>query len=425
MSVDMKDDANANANTNAAGLVDSDFAGVDKRPAKHLSRAAAVVGVGHSDWVGDWQRTRNGEKPTDNYGLGVMAFREALADAGLTKHDIDGLIVGPTTAYERMSEVLGINPRWGDQADAVLSVAQAVSAIEGGLAETIALVYGNDQRSGQVQYGGPQAMGGDAFLSYVYHAPWGMTSQGALYALTFQAYKAARGFTDADLGRVAVAQRGWSSMNPNAVMRKRITQEDYLAAKYICEPLRLFDYCMINDGGVALIVTTADRARSMANRTAKHVTKPPVYIQGIGRRDLNAGATSLEPRLKDFYLPAQQDCARQVFDMAGLTHGDIDVFQVYDSFSVHVPLALEGYGYCAVGDAARFLKEAGIGPGGRLPTNTSGGHLSESYMQGWGHQVECVRQLRGECGERQVPHARHAHYSSDVAGKAVSLIYSL
>ncbi|KDR41278.1 lipid-transfer protein [Caballeronia glathei] len=383
---------------------------------RRLSRAAAIVGVGHTDWVGDWTRVRNGEKPSDSYGYGAIAFRAALADAGLTRADIDGVIAGPTTAYERMSEVLGINPRWGDQADAVLSVAQALTAIETGLAETVALVYGNDQRSAQIQYGGPQAMGGDAFLSYVYHAPWGLTSQGALYALTFQAWKHARGFDEVDLGHIAVAQRAWASMNPNAVMKKRITLDDYREARYICEPLRLFDYCMINDGGVALIVTTAERAKRLA--------KPPVYVQGLGRRDLNVGATSLEPRLTEFYLPAQQDCARQAYDMAGFGPSDMDLFQVYDSFSVHVPLALEGYGYCEVGGAGRFLREEGIGPGGRLPTNTSGGHLSETYMQGWAHQIECVRQLRGECGERQVPECRHAHYTSDVAGKAVSIIYS-
>lgn len=381
-----------------------------------LRRAAAVIGVGNSDWIGDWTRTRNGEQPSDSYGYGMSAFNRALSDAGISRDEIDGLIVGPTTAYERSAEVLGINPRWGDQADAVKSVIQACSAIQSGLASVVALVYGNDQRSAGIQYGGPAAMGGDAFLSYVYHAPWGLTSQGALYALTFQAYKEARGMTEAELGEVAVAQRHWASLNPNAIMRKRITIDDYLNAKYICQPLRLYDYCMINDGGVALIIVDADRA--------KRLRPDPVYIEAVGRSDLNRGATSLEPRLTNFYLPAQQEAAAQLFNMAGIGPRDIDIFQVYDSFSVHIPLALEGYGYCPVGDAGKFLREQKMGPGGALPINTSGGHLSESYMQGWNHQIESVRQLRGECGARQVANCRYVHYSSDVAGNAVSVIYS-
>jgi len=394
----------------------SRFSNKEAVPSSALRSAAVVVGIGHSDWTSDWVRVRADQRPTDSYGYGATAFKRALADAGLQRSDIDGLIAGPTTAYERMGEVLGIDPRWGDQADAVLSIAQAAMAIETGAAETIALVYGNDQRSTKVQYGGPQAMGGDAFLSYVYHRPWGFTSQGALYALTFQAYKAATGFTERDLGHVAVAQRRWSSMNPDAIMRKEITLDDYMASEYICEPLRLYDYCMINDGGVSLIVTTAERAHKLANKA--------VYIKAIGRRDLNAGATSLEPRLSDFYFSAQQESARQAYAMAGVGPEDIDSLQVYDSFSVHVPLALEGYGYCPRGEAGKFLRESGIGPGGRLPTNTSGGHLSESYMQGWAHQLECVRQLRGQAGERQVQNCRHVNYTSDVAGKATSIIYS-
>ncbi|MDB5891968.1 MAG: putative thiolase [Polaromonas sp.] len=381
-----------------------------------MKNTVAVIGIGQSDWAGDWIRVRSGERPTDSYGYGATSFRNALSDCGLVRKDIDGLIVGPSTAYERMAEVLGLNPRWGDQADAVLSVIQAVSAIESGLAETIALVYGNDQRSAKIQYGGPRAMGGDAFLSYVYHAPWGLTSQGALYALTFQAYKHARGFTDEDLGHIPVAQRHWASLNPNAVFKERISLEDYLASPHVCEPLRLFDYCMVNDGGVALILTTAERARELSPK--------PVYIAGIGRHDLNVGATSLEPRLTDFYLPAQQASGRQSYEMAGVGPQDMDALQVYDSFSVHVPLALEGYGYCDIGGAAALLRGKGIGPGGGLPLNTGGGHLSESYMQGWNHQIESVRQLRGEAGIRQIDNCRHVHYTSDVAGKAVSLIYS-
>jgi len=381
-----------------------------------LSKLAAVIGVGQSDYVGDYARVKAGEKPHDSYGYAAIAFNDALADAGIARDDIDGLIVGPTVAYERVGEILGINPTWGAQADAMLAVIEATIAIRAGLAHTVALVYGNDQRSAAIQYGGPEAMGGSMFLSYIYHAPWGLTSQGALYAMMFRRFMELTGCTEAELGEVAVAQRLASSLTPHALMKKRITIEEYLASRYICEPLHLFDYCLINDGGVALIVTEASRAKKLGK-------KPPVLIHGVGRYDMNRGATSLEPRLLDFYRPAEERCAEQVFNMAGVGPKDIDAVQIYDSFSCHVPLALEGYGYCRSGDVGRFMAEDGISLKGKLPVNTAGGHLSETYMQGWAHQVEAVRQVRGECGERQVEDCRFVHYNSDVAGKAVSIIY--
>ena len=382
---------------------------------RSLARVGAVVGVGQTDYVGDYKRVRAGEKPYDSFGYGAAAFNQALADSGLRREDIDGLIVGPTTAYERTGELLGIDPRWGGQADAMLAVIQACMAIKSGLAEVVALVYGNDQRSAAVNYGGDNAVGGGNFLSYIYHAPWGFTSQGALYAMMMRRYMEVTGFTEADLGHVAVAQRLASSRNPNAIMQKRITLEEYLASAYVCEPLHLFDYCLINDGGVALIIAEAERA--------KRIRKDPVHILGVGRSDLDHGATSLEPRLFDFYRPAQEQVAEQVFNMAGVGPRDINALQVYDSFSLHIPLALEGYGYCKPGESGKFMRETGISLEKGLPVNTSGGHLSETYMQGWNHQVEAVRQVRGEAGARQVPDCRHVHYSSDVAGKAISIIY--
>lgn len=380
-------------------------------------RTAAVIGIGHTDWPGDWRRVRANEVSADSTGYAARAFKEALADSGITRDDIDGLICGPTTPLERMGEILRINPNWADTGDAVGAIMKAVQAIESGLVEVVALVYGNNQRSAGTQYGGPKAMGGESFLSYVYHAPWGLTSQGALYALMFDRYRHVYGFTEGDLGHVAVAQRAFADLNEHAIMRgKRITLDDYLASDFVCEPLRIFDYCLVNDGGVAIIIAEAERAKSL--------TKNPVFIQAIGRSDLNTNATSLQPRLTDFYHPAQHRVADLVFNEAGFGPDDIDVLQVYDSFSLHIPLALEGYGYCEVGEAGRFFREVGIGPGGGLPTNTSGGHLSETYMQGWNHQVESVRQVRGEAGQRQVDRARHVHYSSDVAGKVASIIYA-
>ena len=378
---------------------------------------SAVAGIGHTDWVEDYKRVRNGEKPHDSYGYAALAFKRALDDAGISRDEVDGLIVGPTTAYERMGEILNIDPRWGGQADAVQAVFQAVMAIKSGMAEVVALVYGNDQRSAAVQYGGPEAMGGGSFLSYVYHSPWGLTSQGALYALMFQRYEQLHGIGDSDLGQVAVGQRQWASLNPNAIMRnKPLSLEDYLAAPYIAEPLRMNDYCLINDGGVALIIMEASRARRLGHNKA-------VTIHGLGRSDLNHNATSLGPRLMDFYLPAQRGAAEQVYTAAGIGPKDVDALLVYDSFSPHIFFALEGFGFCNPGEAAKFIADNGIGVGGKLPVNTHGGHISESYMQGWNHQIEAVRQARGNEGKRQVPDCRYVQYVSDVAGKAMSIIY--
>ena len=390
--------------------------------AASLHKTSAIAGVGVTDWIEDYRRVRAGEKPFDSYGYGAVALKRALADAGLGRDDVDGLIVGPTTAYERMGEVLGVNPRWGDQADAVTAVAKAAQAIATGAAEVVALVYGNDQRSAAIQYGGPEAMGGDAFLSYVYHSPWGLTSQGALYALMFRRYMALTGARERDLGQVSVAQRGWADLNPRAIMKgRKITLEDYLASTYVAEPLHLYDYCLINDGGVALIVAEASRAKAIAAKSGQK----PVLIHGIGRADLNREATSLGPRLLEFYRPAQKLASESLYAMAGVGPKDVDVLLVYDSFSCHIPFALEGFGYCGIGEAGKFMAETGIGPGGKLPVNTGGGHLSESYMQGWNHQIEAVRQLRGGEGARQAPNCRHVHYVSDVAGKVVSLMYGL
>lgn len=383
---------------------------------KSLANVAAVVGVGHSDWRSDYKAVRDGGKPFDCYGYGAVALRRALDDAGLSRDDVDALIVGPTMSYERSAEVYGLNPRWGGKEDAIQSVVTAAMLIKSGLAEVVALVYGNDQRSAKVQYGGPQAMGGAANLSYVYHAPWGLTSQGALYGLMYRRYMEVTGATEADLGEVAVAQRQWSSRNPHALMRKTITIEDYLASEYIAEPLHLYDYCLINDGGVALIICDSDRA--------KKTKKRPVMIKAAARSDMHDQSTTLKPRLIDFYHPGHHVVAASVYNMAGIGPKDVDILQVYDSFSCHILFALEGFGFCKEGEAGAFMRAAGIGPGGKLPINTSGGHLSESYMQGWNHQVECVRQLRGEAATN-VEGCRHAQYVSDVVGKVFSVIYGV
>lgn len=379
-----------------------------------LSGIAAVAGIGETDYAADAAASRNGQA-FDAYDLAATAFRRALADAGLTRGDIDGLIAGPPLALERAGEVLGIDPAFAVQADAVNAVMQAVMALHAGLAGCIALVYGNNQRSAATAYGGPQAMGGDRFLAYVQYAPWGLTSQGALYAMMASRYMAETGFTAADLGGVVGGIRAFAALNPNAIRRRPLPTEDYLAGPYVCEPLRRDDYCLINDGGVALILTTADRARRLP--------QPLVTLAGFGRHDLNRDATSLRPRLVDRYHAAHRQAAQALAEMSGTGPADVGAVQVYDSFSVHVPVALEGFGFCPPGGAAALVRGGHLAPGGRLPVNSGGGMLGESYMQGWNHQVEAVRQLRGHAGARQIGGLRHVQYLSDVAGKAATLLY--
>ena len=380
-----------------------------------LSGVASVVGIGETDYAADYAVAREKAGAHDSYGYAALAFTRALQDAGLRKQDIDGLIVGPTLAPERTGEVLGMDVRWMGQGDAVNALMQAAMVIQSGAAECIALVYGNNQRTRGTQYGGAQADGGDRYLAYTYYAPWGMTSQGALYALMTQRYMALHGLSSRELGDIAIAQRRFAQLNENAIMRQPLTHDQYLQARYICEPLRLYDYCLVNDGGVALIVMSTERAKALGGHA--------VELAGFGRSDMNIDATSLKPRLVDFYHQAHQQAASDVFNNAGVGPKDISLAQIYDSFSAHVLFALEGFGYCELGQAGRFIADGQIGPGGRLPVNTSGGHLSESYMQGWNHQVELVRQLRGLAGARQVQLARWGHYMSDIAGKVATIIY--
>lgn len=378
--------------------------------------AAAVVGVGETDYAADYRRRRDPGRPRrDAYSYGVEAFRRALADAGLRRDDVDGLVAGPPLAAERTAEILGLDPDWAVSGDHAQAVWLAAMALATGTARCVALVYGNDQRSAGVSYGGAATPGASLFRAYDYFAPWGLTSQGALYALMTRRYREVHGLDEAALAEVAVHQRRFAAMTPGAVMTSPVTVEDYLASPHIVEPLHLLDYCLVNDGGVCLILTTPDRA---ARRDA-----PLVTVAAFGRAEADRDATSLRPRLADFYHRAHRRAAAQVYDAGGLGPQDVRCVQIYDSFSIHVPVALEGFGFFPEGEAGRFLAEGGLRPGGRVAVNTAGGHLSGSYMQGWGHQVEAVRQLRGHAGARQQPDLRHVQYIGDAAGKVTSILY--
>lgn len=340
--------------------------------------------------------TRYGNFPeTDSYGLGCEALNAALDDAGLKPSDIDGLIVNRIPSYERFAEMMGINPQYCLLTEApgrfsAVSLALAAQAIHSGAAKTIALVYGNNGRSVRMMYGG-----GDSQWS-----PWGMTSPGASHAMMWRRHMHDYGTTHADLAHVAVAFRKHACLYPDAVMHGRpITHEDHATARPICEPLHLLDYCLINDGAVAWIMTSAERARDLR--------RPAVLLSGYARQDRFAYGSAPPD---DHWLPTLTAC-RSVYDRAGIGRDEIQGLGIYDNFTPTVMFSLEGLGFCQPGESGDFVKDGTLELGrGRWPTNTSGGHLSDSYMQGWGIIAECVRQLRDDCGERQIPHANAMQY---------------
>ena len=375
-------------------------------PAVSLRNRIAVCGVGNTTF---------GRLPGYTpYDLGLWALKEALDDAGLTRADIDGVIVNRIPDYQRFCELAGMNPRFavvtpGQGRMSGLTIELAASAIAAGMANTIALVYGNDGRSAGDKYGGETDRYGSGGAGLWF--PYGMTSPGAVHAMMMQRHMHEFGTTSRQLAEIGVTFRNHAALNPNAVMRDRITHEEHQHSKFIAEPLHLFDYCLINDGGVAMILTRAGRAR--------HMKKKPVYIRGFAAATRLAESTFPAP---DYWYGPMSTAAKDVYAMAGVGPQDMDALMIYDNFSPTVFFSLEGYGFCPRGESGRFVENGRLGLGGEFPTNTSGGHMSESYMQGWALNVEAVRQLRGECGERQVKDAGLVQYMC-AAPLLTSIIY--
>jgi acetyl-CoA acetyltransferase len=201
------------------------------------------------------------------------------------------------------------------------------------------------------------------------------------------------GTTRRHLAEVAVAARAWAALNPEAFMRQPLDIEEVLAARMISDPLSVRDCCLVTDGGGAFVLVRADRARELA--------KTPVYVLGSGTAIWHRQVSSMA----DLTVTAATESGRAAYEMAGMTAKQIDVVQLYDAFTINTLLFLEDLGFCAKGEAGAFVEGGGIAPGGRLPVNTNGGGLSCTHpgMYGVFAVIEAVRQLRGECGKRQVP----------------------
>jgi len=348
----------------------------------------AIVGVGQTDYRALYA---DREAIRDEFSLGADALELALADCGLAKDDLDGLLCS-RVPYARMADILGMrHPRFihdleGSGRMSGVALQEAVALVSSGLAETVACVYGNNGRSAKMKYGGE-----DNGPTAAYETMYGMTSPGAHSAMMYRRYRDLYGAPDDALTPIALNNRRNALRNPVAVFEQELTYEQYMSSRYIAEPLRLFDYCLINDGGVAFIVTSIERARSLPHR--------PVEVAATaGLGDLTNYYAS-----DDFFFLACQEVASRLYREAGLGPSDVDCIQVYDNFLPTVLFTLEGFGHAPRGEAWQWVREPGrIELEGSMPMNTSGSHTSESYMQGWALHVEAVRQIRGECGERQV-----------------------
>jgi len=355
----------------------------------------AIVGVGHSDFRALY--TERGVVH-DAYLLAAGAFRSALEDAGLGKDEVDGVICS-RVEYGRLADVLGIRfPRVVHDLEGAgrmsgVALQQAVALVRTGMADVVACIYGNNGRSAGMRYGGE---GGSPTVAY--DAMYGMTSPGAYVAMMYRRYLDIYGAPEDAGAPVAINNRRNGALNPVAVFQEEIDRDQYLGSRFIAEPLRLLDYCLINDGGVAFIVTSIERARSLRRQ-------PVCVAASAAMGDLTNFYTS-----RDFFYTACSDVAARVYERSGLKPEEIDCLQIYDNFVPTVLFTLEGFGHAPRGEAWQWVRDGRIARDGPRPVNTAGGHTSESYMQGWAHIVEAVRQIRGECGERQVAGCASAQY---------------
>lgn len=362
-----------------------------------LYRKAAIVGAAESDLGKVSGKT--------SLQLQAQAAREAVLDAGLSFKDIDGLFAHTDDRFSSMllGEYLGIRPTYTDTTNvggpANLShVIHAIAAIEAGLCTTALITYGSTQASDNSRkLGGvpedPRTPRGQFVLPYGQLTPLGF------YAMLARRHMHEYGTTSEQLAEVAVAARKWAMLNPKAYKREPLTVEEVLASKLIADPLRARDCCLVTDGGGAIVVTSADRAKSLR--------KKPVYVLGMAEGHTHHFSPF---DMKDWLHTGIADTGKRAFGMAGVRHEDIDVVQIYDSFTITVLQSLEDLGFCGRGESGDFVSGGRIWPGGDFALNTSGGGLSYCHpgMFGIFLLIEAVRQLRNECGDRQVEDAKLA-----------------
>ncbi|MBI2223609.1 MAG: thiolase family protein [Betaproteobacteria bacterium] len=358
---------------------------------------AAIVGVGSTNFA---ELHRSPEIPRTAHSLAIDAFRAALLDSGLDKTAVDGLICVRISSYQQVAAEIGLPEvrmaysLEGTGRMAGVAVQQAVSAIATGKAKTVAILYGNNGRSAGDKYGGKF----DPHSPAAYDAMYGMTSPGAYVSMMYRRHQYEYGTPPDGLAALAINNRRNGALNEAAVFRKPISRDDYYASPFVAEPLRLLDYCMINDVGVCLIVAAADMAR--------HLKRPPVHVLASA----TAGSFSAHYTSRDYFYSACQAVAHEIRSQSKITHRDVDCAQIYDNFTPTILFSLEGFGFCPRGASGHWVQDGRIELNGELPINTSGGHTAEGYMQGFGLLAESVRQIQGQAGKHQVENCELVQY---------------
>ncbi len=346
----------------------------------------AVAGVGVS---------RFGKVPgTSAMGFTLEASKRAIEDCGIDKQEIDGvLVMMPAVMGEqhgwaaRVAAYLSLEPTYSTTMDmggatALGMVQTAAAAIDAGYCNAVLCAFATQNLPLGVML---QLFGSHFQIPY-----------GDVGAITFMGHLKRRqqhdfGWKEETYGRIAVTWRKHASMNPEAQKRDPITLDDYLASRWVVEPLRLLDCCPVTDGGGAAIVTSLARARDLK-------TKPAVIL-GAGQ------SHSSEVIRPEGELPRKfggEKAAEMAYRMAGVSPRDVDVVQIYDAFTPRVVHDLVAYGFCAPDELNEFVAAGSLEIGGKLPCSTAGGLLSEGHLSGFGHLREAVKQIRGECGPRQV-----------------------
>ena len=347
--------------------------------------------------------------------LMAQALDRALVECGLTKADVDGLFA--SSAYYQMASVepaeyLGIHPRYTDSttlggSSFVSHLHHAAVALNQGACDVAAILYGSTQRSDS-----GRLVSTANWLPY--EVPYEPRMPVSMYAMVTARHMHEFGTTREQLAEVAIQARQWAQLNPNAFTRDPLTMEEVFSARMISEPFTSRDCCLVTDGGGAVIMTRPDRAKDLKQK--------PVYLLGAGEAHWHRHIS----QMPDLTTTAAIDSGKRAFEMAGLQPSDVDVFELYDAFTISPIMFLEDLGVCPKGEGGPFTSGGNIAPGGDCPVNTNGGGLSYCHpgMYGIFTIIEAVRQIRGECGERQLDavHIGVAHGSGGVFSTQVTTI---